>query len=182
MPNESARREFGDLRVALVDGEEYSVSIFKNVAASLGVHDVVSFATPKAAVANIRISGAPDMLFVKFNPGDGEALQLCRLVRDRGNFPHPFMALVAIMERATVGSVTEVRDAGADEFLACPYSPKSLVERIRSILYDRRGFVDVPGYFGPDRRRGAMAKWLGADRRGDPSELIDPVTEEIYMG
>ncbi|WP_436640394.1 response regulator [Microbaculum sp. FT89] len=179
---ERSGSEFKDFKVALVDGEEFGVSIFKSIAASTGIHNVVAYASPKAAIGNIGIAGAPDILFVKFSGANKNALQLCRLIRDRETFSHPFMPVVAIMEEATVASVTAVRDAGVDEFLACPFSPKALGERVRSIVHDRRGFLDLSGYFGPDRRRGAMAKWLGVDRRSEPGPLIDPVTEQPYIG
>ena len=182
MRNETSKRDFDDLRVMLVEDDEYNASIFKGVAGSVGLHQIAEYTNAKSALANIRLSGAPDILFVKFGEKLSQPLQLCRLIRNRESFPHPFMPIVAIMERATVANVTAVRDVGVDEFLACPFSPKSLKERINSIVYDRRGFVAVPEYFGPDRRRGAMAKWLGADRRSEPSELINPVTEEMYVG
>jgi CheY-like chemotaxis protein len=182
MRNETSSRDFDDLKVMLVEPDEYNATIFKGVAGSIGIHQIAEYTNPKSALANIRLSGAPDILFVKFGEKQSQPLQLCRLIRDRESFPHPFMPIVAIMERATMASVTAVRDAGVDEFLACPYSPKSLGERVRSIVYDRRGFVAVPEYFGPDRRRGAMAKWLGSDRRSEPSELINPITEEMYIG
>ena len=178
----TASREFDDLAAMLVGADEYSISIFKNIAASAGIHNVILFDSAKAALAKMRHAGAPDILFAYFAEHGNESLQLCRFVRNREAFPHPFLPIVAVMEKATVAGVTAVRDAGVDEFLVLPFSQKSLSERVRSICRDRRGFVEVPGYFGPDRRRGAMAKWLGSDRRSEPSRLIDPVSEEIYIG
>ena len=182
MQTGTTSREFGQLSVMLVGADEYSVSIFKNVAASAGIQNVVLVDGAKAALAKMRHAGAPDILFAYFSEKNNESLQFCRFVRNRESFPHPFVPIVAVMEKATVAGVTAVRDAGVDEFLVLPFSQKSLSERVRSICRDRRGFVEVPGYFGPDRRRGAMAKWLGADRRSEPSRLIDPVSEEIYLG
>lgn len=182
MRNESSVRDFGELRCMLVDAEEYSSSLFKSAAASVGLHNIAVFQSAKAVLANIRVAGPPDLLFVKFTSVDPGSIRLCRFIRDRAAFPHPFIPIVAVVEHATKAAVTAVRDAGVDEFLACPYSPKTLSQRIRSIVADRRGFVDVPGYFGPDRRRGAMARFLGAERRSDPTELIDPLTEQVYTG
>jgi two-component system, chemotaxis family, chemotaxis protein CheY len=179
---ETARREYADLKVVLVDADDYDVGMFKSVAASIGIHNVTTYTSPKAAIGNIEISGAPDILFLKFDGSSDDSIQLCRFLRNRDTSPHPYVALVAVLEQPTIALVTGVRDVGVDEFLACPFSPKAVHERIKAILHDRRGFVDVPGYFGPDRRRGAMAKWLGSDRRSEPTTLINPVTQEAYIG
>jgi DNA-binding response OmpR family regulator len=49
--------------------------------------------------------------------------------------------------------VAEALDAGINEFLAKPISPRDLYLRIASIIDHPRPFVRARGYFGPDRRR-----------------------------
>jgi len=182
MDDDDAGRNFCDLRMMLLDSDDFAISLFKSVASSLGIHNVETYQSTKAVVTKIRMSGAPDLLFVRLKRVDGDALEIFRLIRSRDGFPFPYVPIVAVMEHPTVKSVTAARDAGADEFLGCPFSPQSMAQRINAILQDRRGFVDASGYFGPDRRRGAIARWLGDERRSDLTELIDPVTEEVYMG
>lgn len=86
-----------------------------------------------------------------------------------------------ICEHVTRPHVVAARDVGVDEFLAAPFTPKALSERLIAVAAHRRGFVDLPTYYGPDRRRGAMANFLGANRRGGKSQLINPKTGQVYV-
>jgi|GEM_PF-7072546 len=177
---ETSQRKREPLNVFLVGADEYQVGVFKNAVGLAGISTVRAFEGAKKALAIMHQNGAPDILFVWFGEENRDALGLCRVVRNPETFAAPFLPIVAVMETATLPAVRSVRDVGVDEFLACPFSPKALAERVQAITQDRRGFVHVPGYFGPDRRRGAMARYLGSDRRSTPSQLIDPLTEQRY--
>lgn len=179
---EADDRRFAGLAVAITDQDEHRIATFRQAAAHACVRNIVSYGTAKATVAAIRMFGPPDILFVRLQPDSGDGFALCRAIRSPGSFPHPYMPLVAVCKDATQRCVRAARDAGFDEFLLCPYSPRTLRERLTAILDDRRGFVRVSGYFGPDRRRGAMAQWLGAERRSAPTLMTDPRTERTYMG
>lgn len=180
--SEPLERRLSALAVAVVDNDRQRVSTFRQSAARIGVRDVAQHGSAKAALAAIMMSGPPDVLFVRFDDGSADAIALCRAIRNRTGFPFPFLPLVALCATATRASVQAARDAGVDEFLACPFAPSTLATRLAAVLDNRRGFVDVPGFFGPDRRRGAMARSLGAERRGGPATLIDPATQQTYMG
>ena len=83
-------REFGELSAMLVGADEYSVSIFKNVAAPAGIQNVVIIDGAKAALAKMRHVGAPDILFAYFLR-DGQRILAVLPVRPAtGNrFPIP---------------------------------------------------------------------------------------------
>ena len=176
----SGETDFRHLTLFLYDSGEFQVRLFKSAATSAKIGRVAVFSDIKTILARIRSKGAPDVLFLRVPVDSGDALRLCGMIRARGTFPFPYLPIVAILEQATKSAVTAVRDAGVDEFLASPYSPRSLLERVQAVRNDRRGFVDVESYFGPDRRRGAMAEWLDVNRRTGPATLIDPVTEAVY--
>lgn len=172
--------DFRHLSLFLFDSAEYQIRLFKSAATSAQIGHVAVFSDIKAILARIRSKGAPDVLFVRVPADSRVVLELCGMIRARGTFPFPYLPIVAVLDQATKTAVTAVRDAGVDEFLAAPFSPRSLRERVQAVRNDRRGFVDAETYFGPDRRRGAMAEWLGVNRRSGPATLIDPVTEAVY--
>ena len=49
--------------------------------------------------------------------------------------------------------VEQARDTGVSEFMAKPFSARSVADRILAVVNTPRPFVLAPGYFGPDRRR-----------------------------
>lgn len=122
-----------------------------------------------------------DIMLASWIPPDRAVLELCRRIRTPASSACPFLPIIVICQQATRENVLAAREAGVDEFLTSPFSPKAFADRIRAILFNRRGFVQVSGYFGPDRRRGAMAEMLGVERRAGNSTLIDPRTGAVYI-
>ena len=172
-------RRLADLRISVLDNDFPIGSILRETLLTWRISGMTACDDVSSALAGVR-AAPPDILFINGNGPRHNAAALTRTIRDPRRFPQPFLPIVVVLSDVTRSKVAEARDAGADEFLAYPFSHKSLYERIRSIVFDRRGFVSTGGFFGPDRRRGAMARFLGSDRRGSVSMLIDPNTGEIY--
>ena len=66
-----------------------------------------------------------------------------------------FTPFIMMTSQTRLESVTTARNAGITEFVAKPFSAKSLVARIREVVERLRPFVAIGQYFGPDRRRRA---------------------------
>jgi DNA-binding response OmpR family regulator len=172
-------RRLADLKVAILDNDQPISPILREALLVWNISGVTVYGNVASALTGIGAK-PPDILFINWNGARHNAAALVRTIRDPQRFSQPFLSIVVVLSDVTRPKVSEARDAGADEFLVYPFTYKSLYERIRSIVFDRRGFVQVKGYFGPDRRRGAMAEYLGSNRRGKPSTLIDPNTGALY--
>ncbi len=178
----AASSVYSSLRVTLLDDDEFNVKLVRTAVTMCGIRNFEVISNARSAMFALKARQAPDIMMINWKEPLAEAISFCKAIRDRESSPAPFLAIVVLSQQATRERVMQARDAGVDEFLAAPFSPKSMQGRIDSILFHRRGFVQVPGFFGPDRRRGAIAEMLGVDRRSDPSELIDPRTGETYIG
>lgn len=141
---------------------------------------ILGEAADQATLARLA-SSRPDILVINAIGRLSSSLALAAAVRNRNAFPDPFLPMIIVMANVTKERVLRAREAGIDEFLAFPFSATALYQRIESIVFDRRGFVATESYFGPDRRRGAMATYLGANRRGGSSLLINPRTRQTYL-
>ena len=64
-----------------------------------------------------------------------------------------YMPIIMLTANTSAEQVREARDAGVTEYLAKPVSPKSIYERICSIVDHPRTFIHSNKYDGPDRRR-----------------------------
>jgi two-component system, chemotaxis family, chemotaxis protein CheY len=174
-----ADKRLADLRISVLENDAPVASILRQALLTWGISGITVYDTVSSALTGV-CAAPPDILFINGNGSRHSASALTRTIRDPQRFPRPFLAIVIILSDVTRSKVADARDAGADEFLVYPFSHKSLFERISSIVLDRRGFVSVAGFFGPDRRRGAMARFLGSNRRGNPTVLINPHTGELY--
>lgn len=169
------------LRLAVLDHNGVMHPVVAAAANVLGLRPIRKLDSAGKTFKELRSATPPDVLLLRWTPPDRKPITLCRAVRSRKSSPRPFLPLIIICEQVTKAHVLAARDAGVDEFLAAPFTAKSLRNRLLAIVEQRRGFVDVPGYFGPDRRRGAMADFLGVNRRSGNDELIDPETGRVYL-
>ena len=168
-----------DLRVVIVDYEQPMSRTLKEILVSWGVTNFRVYKSNRDALSEIVCGAKPDLALLNWRAGQEGAAQFARVVRRPDCFPYPFLPIIAFLTTSTREDVIAARDAGIDEFITIPFTAKKLKERVEAIRFDRRGFVEVPTYFGPDRRRGALARYLGAERRSQ-STLLDPETGERY--
>ncbi len=77
----------------------------------------------------------------------------------------PFLPIILSSWDARLGLVRSIIDAGADDFLAHPFSTTDLADRIYAIVSNRKPFIVSEEYFGPDRRT--------ADARGNDAGSVE---------
>jgi len=73
---------------------------------------------------------------------------------------------IMVTSETRVSQVYTARNVGVSEYVAKPFTAKSVFLRVREVVERPRPFVQVKGYFGPDRRRRTEALENGDDRRG----------------
>ncbi len=78
---------------------------------------------------------------------------LLRWIRAAKESPDRFMPFIMLSGAADTGYVNSARDIGTTEFLAKPFSARSVSQRILALIDHPRQFVMTQEYFGPDRRR-----------------------------
>ncbi len=64
----------------------------------------------------------------------------------------------------------DARDAGANEFLAKPFTAQLIYSRIQALIESHRPFIKCKVYFGPDRRRKKGPPPDGWERRGQDKD------------
>lgn len=121
--------------------------------------------------------GAIDIVFTNWQMSPVDGGMLVRWIRRHAESPNRFMPVVMITAHADRSRVAEARDLGVTEFLAKPFSMEAVAQRLLQVVERPRQFVQTASYFGPDRRRRAMA-FDGTERRrlGEGS----PEVEVIY--
>lgn len=73
--------------------------------------------------------------------------------------------IIALASQLTKEMVIAGRNAGIDEFLRRPCSPKDVEKRLKMVIETPRPFVDSSVYIGPCRRRKNPADYHGKRRR-----------------
>ncbi len=115
------------------DADMLAVVSFALRQASFPVVTANSFGTGLAAFHNER----PDLAILDINLPGGSGFELCDQLRKESNAP--IMMLTARGEEADLVRALEL---GADDYLTKPFSPRTLVARVRALL--RRAGQEAP--------------------------------------
>lgn len=95
------------------------------------------------------------------------------MIRQPTTSVNPFVPIIMVSGHAERRRVIMARDAGVNEFLVKPISPKALYDRLLAVVAFPRPFIRTKTYFGPDRRRSAGSNYSGPERRkGGEAESI----------
>ncbi len=89
-------------------------------------------------------------------------------VRQDEDTSDPFIPVVVCTANTEYRHVCTARDKGMTEYLAKPVSAHTIYARICALVENRRPFIRIAGFFGPDRRRHMDEEYAGVNRRKRP--------------
>ena len=118
---------------------------------SIGLANVVAVDSARDAVKGVvEASPTVALIDVNFKPTGGFDL----VVSIRRHAPELVRRMPILMFSGQTGPAIEARarDAGANAFLAKPFTKHQLKAALGLVMNDQRKFVTEGDYFGPDRR------------------------------
>ena len=160
----------------VADDRAYMRRVIKGILETLGCKRIDE-AHHGGEALSIMKSWPPDIVITEWLYGPMSGLELLKAVRaDKGSLK--FTPMIMITSETRRERVILARNSGVTEYVAKPFNAKSLILRIREVIERPRPFVDIGGYFGPDRRRRAEVMGEGVERRGKgerpPAEKTNP--------
>jgi CheY-like chemotaxis protein len=115
--------------------------------------DNVSILTKGADVIDLAQDDGIDLLITEWNTASMSGLELSRLLRKPEYNPNIMMPIMMTTARAEMADVKAARDSGLSEFIAKPFSSRSLFARLKRSIDNPPDFVVSENFVGPDRRR-----------------------------
>jgi two-component system chemotaxis response regulator CheY len=147
-----SRYVLDNINVFIIDDNRHMRGLVKSILHALGVKEIGEAGDAADAFTELQHFTA-DIIIVDWYMEPLDGLDFVRLMRTAKDSPNPYIPIIMLTGYTEYRRVAEARDAGINEFLAKPISPRDLYLRIASIIDHPRPFVRARGYFGPDRRR-----------------------------
>jgi two-component system chemotaxis response regulator CheY len=155
---------FDKLRVLVVDDNQHMRKLVVAILIAFGIRDI--FESPDAEYAWKHLfESNPDVIIVDWQLTGMTGLEFSRLVRNSPRSFNVFVPIIMLTGHTHLDKVRQARDAGVNEFLAKPVSVKGIMAKFVSVIDKPRPFIRNQTYFGPCRRRRALADYTGAERR-----------------
>jgi len=81
---------------------------------------------------------APDLAILDINLPDGDGFDVCEAIRERSRIP-----VMMLTARGEEEDLVKALDIGADDYLTKPFSPRTLLARVKALL--RRAGLETGG-------------------------------------
>lgn len=165
------RERLSKLSVLVADRDYRTATLVQRILFSFGFRNLDITTSGESAMALLR-SRPYDIIITELTMSPVDGLTLIKTIRaakddERIRRDIPILMLTA---RTDIKTVSTARDAGVTEFVAKPFSAKTISNRIIQIIDNPRAFVDSPVYVGPDRRRKGLPPEGTAERRSSKSK------------
>jgi CheY-like chemotaxis protein len=156
----------------ILDDNAHMRGLVRVILAGFGMRRIEEAHNCNEAI-NLVAGGDIDIAFVDFKLGGLDGIEFCRRIRFDPNSPSRYLPIVMITAYSERSRVIDAINAGVDEFLVKPVRAVDVANRVNAVVERRRPFVDVSGYFGPDRRRRDDPRYKGPWRRATDPGTVD---------
>lgn len=172
--NPNDRIDLSKASVLAIDPSQHSLDVLGQILRGFGVVNLSRCSSTLEADKLLRAKSF-DLLLIDPAVEDGEGYTFVHGLRhSAGKNCHIPVVLTTGYVRNS--DVAKARDAGTNFVVAKPLSPKILLQRILWVARDKRPFVEVGDYIGPDRRFKFAGPPEGSDGRR-ATDLTSPLAD-----
>lgn len=142
---------FAHVRVLVVDDHDHMRRILVTLLRAIGVGEIQEAENGEIAL-RVLPGFQPDLVVLDLSMPGLDGVEFARRVR-RDAQGAPRVPIIMVTGHSGLHQVLAARDAGVDEVLAKPLTPKALLQRIDAVIESERPFILSETYVGPCRRR-----------------------------
>lgn len=170
----------GKIKVLVIDRDARTASLVTSVLRAFGFTHI-EVATNGEQVVEAMKQKPFDLIITEWHLAAETGVQLVRAVRlsQQNYILRRDVPIIMLTARSDRDAVRAARDAGITEFLAKPFSAKTLAQRLIQVIDNPRLFIDAPGFVGPCRRRRGDPPPGEEERRGRPAYDVFPPNREL---
>lgn len=180
MPQESELNRWINLEkvsLLVLDESAHGCKILTQIVRGFGIRSVQALTSVEEAREALQFSPF-DLVIADPSVDGGQGIELLRWLRRQEKNVNRFTPIILVSGHATPSMVRQSRDSGANYFVAKPLTPTTLLDRVLWVARDKRPFVEVGDYLGPDRRfKDEGPPSIGAGRRASDVEINDEEEE-----
>ena len=167
------------LKILLIEKNWHMRSLTKSILQAFGVNSIHSIADPITGYEMLKKTEY-DIVIVDWMVEPMNGLDFTKKVRTDPDSPCPYVPIILMTGYSERSRVIAARDSGITEFLAKPFTSRSMYGRIEHIIEKPRQFIISKKYCGPDRRRINNPDFKGVERRRN-QQYTPKSVEKVYL-
>lgn len=160
----SERINLEKAHILLLDASAHGLEIMVQIMTGFGMRNF--YRCQKVEEAQTIVRAKPvDLFIVDPNFGDADGYEFLKWLRRSGIEPNCHAPIILVSGHAQISNVRKARDTGANFFMVKPLTAGALLDRVLWLARDKRPFVELDHYVGPDRRFKMQGPPAGSDGR-----------------
>lgn len=145
--------DFIELRILIVDNNSFIAKTLYSILEAFGVRDIMTCDTLEDAEKRFY-NNELDIIFIDFMMENRSGLEFLKSIRSTNVEKNPSDIPIILNTGVTdIDTITMARDCGITEVISKPFSPDQVHQKMHNALFNRREFINVDEYIGPNRRR-----------------------------
>lgn len=155
--------DFSKLKALVIDDSQFMRLLMYNVLNYMGVHDAKMVSSLKAGYDIVLDY---DIIIVDYEfEAEKTGSDFIKAIRSDENESIRTKPMIAVTGNTTLPVISELLEAGVNEIIAKPITPRSVYSKLSTLVQKPRPFFETDDYFGPDRRRRNDPNYTGEERR-----------------
>ena len=154
-----------ELRILIVEDNAHFRTLLRTILQHLGVKEIREAPDGQSALRTLDEFPA-DLAVVDWKMDGMDGLECIRRIRRGENSDTRHIPVLMVTGYGEDPMPQQARDAGANDLLVKPISPKSLMKSLYEVLLRPGQFIETRAYVGPDRRK-LEERFNGTERRAE---------------
>lgn len=142
--------DFSDLSVVIADDSLFFRTVMKSILRGFGIRNMHE-ASDGADCLVVLSERRPDVLFLDWEMPIFSGPEVMRQIRNDDSVD-PFLPVIMVTAHTELTRVQHATRLGIHELLCKPVAPKSVYQRLCSVVLHPRPFLRSDDYFGPTPR------------------------------
>lgn len=168
--------QFSKLKVLVVEDIIPMRKLFVSVLKTLGVGSIEEAANGEEAFKKFSKNNH-DIILSDWMMEPGDGLELTHKIRHSAESPNKMAPIILITGYSAWSRVESARDSGVTEFLIKPFTANDIAKRLAYVITSPRDFIEIPSFFGPDRRRRTDPTFNGPYQRLEDEKTYSPTSD-----
>lgn len=134
--------------VLVVDDDQHMRKIVRSLLMGFGVSRVYEAGDGAAGLEMVH-QFRPDVILTDWEMPMLNGAEMVKLIRNPKTSPHATIPIIVMTAHTEKHRIQAAIHAGVNEIIVKPFSAKTLLQRLESVVLRPRPFVQIGGYFGP---------------------------------
>jgi two-component system, chemotaxis family, chemotaxis protein CheY len=166
MALQSTSYDFSRISCLIIDDSLHVINLLKSILNKFKLGSINYTSNAAEGMEIFLEKKNIDIIFCNWEMAPMSGIDFLQQIRSSDQKVNPYIPIIIISANSEYANIMKAKNAGANAFLAKPFSPLTIAKYLKYIIEKPKNFVKTKTYFGPDRRVQEV-EFFGDNKRGN---------------